>query len=183
MVKLYVSVLLLLLYALQGFAFGLTNGSLPVLLARKTTFVRLGQLSLASWPYALKALLAPLVDSIWSARVGRRKSWVLPCTLLSGCVAAALAMSIERLLREGSIGLISAGFFVAICCLAAQDVAVDAWAIELLPRSQIAFASVLQTLGMSGVVPAIRTCCPWDSPLTVGSRLAARQWATSWAIR
>ena len=160
-----ISLLLFSLYALQGLAFGLINGSLPVLLARQTSYTRLGQLSIANWPYALKALFAPLVDAFWSARVGRRKSWVLSCTLLSAAVFATLASSIDGLLLHGQIGQLTTGCFLAILCLAAQDVAVDAWAIELLPRRQLAFASVLQTLGMSagnsatvGIEPT--TCYP-----------------------
>ena len=73
-------------FALQGIAFGLTNGGLPVLLARQTSYSQLSQLSFASCPYAFMVLFAPLVDAFGSGRVGRRKSWVLPCTMLSGAV-------------------------------------------------------------------------------------------------
>ena len=144
-----VSALLLCLYLLQGLTFGLVNGSLPVLLARRVTYSKLGLLSLASWPYVLKGLFAPLVDVYWSRTLGLRKSWVLPCTLLSGAVLAAMSTTIELLVELGRVPTIAGAFFVAISCLAAQDVAVDAWAIELLPHRQLAFASVFKTLGMS----------------------------------
>ena len=146
---LWVSSVLLSLYALQGLVFGLANGSLPVLLARSVSFTQLGTLALASWPFALKGLFAPLVDAYWSRRFGRRKSWVLPCTLLSAVALLSISVSVESHVASGRVELLSAQLFVCIACLAAQDVAVDAWALELLPRRHVAFASAFQTIGMS----------------------------------
>ena len=79
--------LLFLLYSLQGAVFGFVGGALPVLVSG-ATFSSLGVLSVTLWPFALKALLAPLVDSLWLHRLGRRKSWVVPCTLASGLLLA-----------------------------------------------------------------------------------------------
>ena len=113
---------LLSLYALQGLVFGLTNGSLPVLLAKLASFTQLSALALASWPFALKGLFAPFVDSYWSRRVGQRKSWVLPCTLLSAACLCSLAANIDDLVAAGRVEFLSAQLFICISCLAAQDV-------------------------------------------------------------
>ena len=40
--------------------------------------------SLASWPFSLKVLWAPLVDSLYFKSVGQRKSWLLPLQTLVG---------------------------------------------------------------------------------------------------
>jgi len=34
--------------------------------------------SFALWPYSMKLLWAPLVDSLYVRRLGRRKSWLIP---------------------------------------------------------------------------------------------------------
>jgi PAT family acetyl-CoA transporter-like MFS transporter 1 len=67
--------LLLFLYFLQGLPLGLT-GSLPYMLSsRKASYADQGTFSFAFWPFSIKLLWAPLVDSIFVKSFGRRKSW------------------------------------------------------------------------------------------------------------
>jgi PAT family acetyl-CoA transporter-like MFS transporter 1 len=40
--------------------------------------------SFAGWPFSLKLLWAPLVDSIFVKKFGRRKSWLVPVQYLIG---------------------------------------------------------------------------------------------------
>ncbi|CAM9841399.1 unnamed protein product, partial [Hapterophycus canaliculatus] len=40
--------------------------------------------SLVSFPFSLKLLWAPLVDSLYFPSFGRRKSWLVPAQLLCG---------------------------------------------------------------------------------------------------
>mmetsp|Transcript_39460 Transcript_39460/g.79110 ORF Transcript_39460/g.79110 Transcript_39460/m.79110 type:complete len:122 (-) Transcript_39460:15-380(-) len=55
--------LLLLLYTLQGVPMGLAS-SIPLLLQEKgATYGQQGLFSLVSWPFSLKILWAPIVDS------------------------------------------------------------------------------------------------------------------------
>lgn len=76
--------LLLVLYTLQGIPMGLA-GSLPVILKeRGIGFADLALLSLASLPFSLKLLWAPLVDSVFIKSIGRRKSWLIPVQFLTG---------------------------------------------------------------------------------------------------
>jgi hypothetical protein len=76
--------LLLLLYFLQGIPLGLT-GSLPfILTTRKVSYADQGTFSFAFWPFSLKLLWAPIVDSIFFKRFGRRKSWLIPIQYLIG---------------------------------------------------------------------------------------------------
>ena len=91
--------LLLLLYALQGLVFGFIGGALPVLL-HDASLASLSGLSLTLWPFALKALLAPLVDVLWTPLLGRRKTWVVPCTALGGLLLALLAPVLGEWIEE-----------------------------------------------------------------------------------
>ena len=87
--------LLVLLYFLQGVPLGLATGSVPFLLKRHMSYAEIGVFSLASYPYSLKLLWSPIVDALWSPKVGRRKSWILPIQLLSGLGMLYLGSHVE----------------------------------------------------------------------------------------
>ena len=53
----------------------------PFLLQAKASYTAIGIFSLASYPYSLKLLWSPVVDSIYSLAFGRRKSWVVSGTI------------------------------------------------------------------------------------------------------
>lgn len=42
------------------------------------------EFSFVTWPFSLKLLWAPLVDAIFSTRMGRRKTWLIPTQYLIG---------------------------------------------------------------------------------------------------
>ena len=135
--------LLTALYAVQGVPFALIIGTLPTLFATSVSDARIGVLSLGAWPFALKALFAPLVDSYFS-----RKAWVIPCTLASGALWLWLGHTIEALVLSRDTTSLAAALFAVVLLLAAQDVAVDIWALELLPARSRPYAPVCQTVGM-----------------------------------
>lgn len=63
---------------------GLALGSVPFLLREHLSYAQLGFISLSSYPYSLKLFWSPIVDSLFSARLGRRKSWIVPMQLVIG---------------------------------------------------------------------------------------------------
>ena len=143
-------VLLVFLYALQGVPLGLTFGSIPFLLQSSTSsYTSLGLFSLASWPYSVKLLWSPLVDTFYSETVGRRKSWIVPTQTLIGLLLIALSFSIESLIAEARIARLAGLFTVLITAVATQDIAVDGWALELLPRHLLSYASTCQSIGQN----------------------------------
>jgi PAT family acetyl-CoA transporter-like MFS transporter 1 len=44
----------------------------------RVSYTQIGIFSLASYPYSFKLLWSPIVDSLYWARLGRRKSWIVP---------------------------------------------------------------------------------------------------------
>ena len=84
--------LLALLYFVQGLPFGFQSTALPVYLrAEGISLESIGFASALALPWMLKALWAPLVDSRFSARLGRRRSWILPMQAgLMCCIAASM---------------------------------------------------------------------------------------------
>lgn len=64
--------LLLFLYVLQGIPLGLA-GSVPLILqSRNASYTDQAFFSFVFWPFSLKLLWAPLVDSLYVRRFGRR---------------------------------------------------------------------------------------------------------------
>lgn len=142
--------LLIALYTAQGLPMGLAFGSIPFLLKEGgSTYGDLAKFSLASLPYTLKLLIAPVVDSFYNHRFGRRKSWIVPVQLAIGSVTLALASHIHSWVIRGDIGRLLPTFFALIGLTATQDIAVDGWSLTMLRRENVEYASTCQSLGLS----------------------------------
>ncbi|TDZ34194.1 putative membrane protein [Colletotrichum spinosum] len=147
--------LLVLLYFLQGVPMGLAGGSVPFLMKDHMSYSEIGIFSLASYPYSLKLLWSPIVDAVWSPKVGRRKSWILPIQLLSGFGMLWLGSTVENMMATtGKTGgptvwnFTGWWFFLVLMC-ATQDIAVDGWALTLLTPGNVSYASTAQTVGLT----------------------------------
>jgi len=119
--------LLVLLYFLQGVPMGLAMGSVPFLLKKKLSYGEIGVFTLASYPYSMKLLWSPIVDAIWSPKMGRRKSWIVPVQAVSAIMLLWLGGQAENLMKEASTRLyfFTWVFFCLVMLCATQDVAVD----------------------------------------------------------
>ena len=148
--------LLVLLYFLQGVPMGLAGGSVPFLLKKDhLSYAQIGIFSLASYPYSLKLLWSPIVDAVWSTRVGRRKSWILPIQLCSGLGMIYLGGRAAGMMKAASatdgsgIWTFTFWWFFLVFLCATQDIAVDGWALTLLSPPNLSYASTAQTVGLT----------------------------------
>lgn len=123
--------LLVLLYFLQGIPMGLATGSVPFLLKSHLSYGQIGVFSLASYPYSLKLLWSPIVDAVWSPKLGRRKSWILPMQTCSGLGMIYLGGRIKDMMvtagaSDGSgVWAFTGWWFFLVFLCATQDIAVD----------------------------------------------------------
>ena len=147
--------LLVLLYFLQGIPMGLAGGSVPFLLKSHLSYGQIGVYSLASYPYSLKLLWSPIVDAVWSQKVGRRKSWILPIQAISGLGMLWLGSGAQEMMEKagenngaGVWGFTGWWFALVFMC-ATQDIAVDGWALTLLSPANLSYASTAQTVGLT----------------------------------
>lgn len=147
--------LLVLLYFLQGIPMGLATGSVPFLLKNHMSYSEIGIFSLASYPYSLKLFWSPFVDAVWSPKIGRRKTWIVPIQFCSGFGMLYLGSHVEGMLATaGKPGGMTAfsfmlwWFFLVLMC-ATQDIAVDGWALTLLTPGNVSYASTAQTVGLT----------------------------------
>lgn len=145
--------LLTYLYFLQGIPLGL-SASMPFLLsARGVSYSDQGTFSFAIWPFSLKILWAPLVDSLYVKRFGRRKTWLVPIQFLMALFLFTCAERIQTLIDSGStnadIIFLTFVFGSFVTLAATQDIAVDAWAITMLSRKNISWQATCNLTGQS----------------------------------
>lgn len=175
--------LLVFLYVLQGIPLGL-SGSIPLILQqRKASYAQQAVFSFVTWPFSIKLLWAPIVDSVFSSRFGRRKSWLVPVQYLLGFFMMLLSYHINGILgdeplvnttthmnqsmninqssnyseipisdgiwRGPDIYLLTLIFGAFNFLAATQDIAVDGWALTMLQRKNVGYASTCNTVGQT----------------------------------
>lgn len=174
--------LLVVLYLLQGVPLGLTFGSLPFLLNSKLSYSDLALFSLSSYPYSLKLLWSPFVDTVFWKSFGRRKSWIIPMQTLIGLALLYLGSHIDSILQlpgstqpldeiatapmmEIPVMYLTVYFLVLVFLCATQDIAVDGWALTLLRKENLEYASTAQTVGLnSGYFLSFTVFLAFNSP-------------------
>lgn len=146
--------LLLFLYVLQGIPLGLA-GSIPLIMQSKSvSYKDQAFFSFVFWPFSLKLLWAPLVDALYLSRFGRRKSWLVPTQYLLGLFMLFLSQKVDSLLQsdEGhgpDVLTLTAVFFMLAFLAATQDIAVDGWALTMLSRENVGYASTCNSVGQT----------------------------------
>lgn len=138
-------------------------------MAKETSFTKLGLFSMATYPYSLKILWSPIVDSVFNKRIGRRRSWIIPVQTINGLLLCYLGYCIrngiifrgvDAAFHSASVDAASdihkidvaslAKYFGALVFLCAtQDIAVDGWALTILSKNSVSFASTAQTFGLN----------------------------------
>jgi MFS transporter, PAT family, beta-lactamase induction signal transducer AmpG len=122
-----------LLYFAEGFPYGIIEQTLPVYFRiHGLSLEHMGLLVLVSLPYALKFIWAPAVDFL-----GTRRRWI--CSVqFAMAVALCLVASFDP--SEPSLFLWACVGALAVFS-ATQDIAVDAYTIELLDASEMGIAN------------------------------------------
>lgn len=138
------------LHMAQYFPQGFTQTGLPAIFRQQGLPLNRFWLisSLPLWPRWIKFLVAMVVDNFGSERFGYRRSWILPCTLISAVLYLSLAF-VQPMLS--TVGLIAAILLVKSLFMTAQDVAVDAYCSESFTETERpSGASILAFLASLG---------------------------------
>jgi MFS transporter, PAT family, beta-lactamase induction signal transducer AmpG len=123
-----------MLYFAEGFPYGIIEQAFPVYFRRVhgLSIEHMGLLALLSLPYALKFIWAPAVDFL-----GVRRQWICSAQF---AMAAALGLVVSFDPSAPNVFLWVCVGSLAICS-ATQDIAVDAYTIELLKVSEMGIAN------------------------------------------
>jgi len=146
---------LLFLYILQGIPLGLAAAIPLILTNRNVSYKQQAEFSFAFWPFSVKLLWAPIVDSCFVSSFGRRKTWLVPVQYLIGITMMVLSFNVDFYLGDGSesstpnITMLTAMFFFLNFLAATQDIAVDGWALTMLQRHNVGYASTCNSVGQT----------------------------------
>ncbi len=135
--------LLTTLYFSQGLPFGFFAQALPVILRDEgVSLSKIGLSSMLALPWALKFLWAPWVDSTFSKRFGRRRTWIIPLQI--ACAAVLLLISFVGF---SNITLLLVASLLINLLSATQDIATDGLALDMLAKSERGVANGIQVAG------------------------------------
>ncbi|KAF5277548.1 hypothetical protein FQA39_LY18460 [Lamprigera yunnana] len=144
--------LLFFLYTLQGIPLGLSAAIPMILQNRGVSYKQQAEFSFVNWPFSVKLLWAPVVDCLFSSRVGRRKSWLIPTQYLIGFFMLLLSSHVHQWLGdegELNIEVLTLLFFSLNFLAATQDIAVDGWALTMLKKCNVGHASTCNSVGQT----------------------------------
>lgn len=146
-------IILFFLYLLQGIPLGL-SAAIPMLLQnRNVSYRQQAEFSLVNWPFSLKLLWAPIVDSVYLRQFGRRKTWLVPIQYLMGLFMLFLSGHVDKWLGTDeenlNIGFLTCIFFSLNVLAATQDIVVDGWALTMLKRCNVGYASTCNSVGQT----------------------------------
>ncbi len=153
-------VMLGMLHMAQYFPAAFTGIALPFLFRKEGLPLEMfWLLALPAIPRWLKWLIALVVDNYGSARIGQRKSWIIPCTAIGAAAYAMLAWIPPTVSAVYVIvGILLAKSFI----MAAQDIAVDGYAAESMTDNEratgtsiIGFLGTLANVSGKGVVTLV----------------------------
>jgi MFS transporter, PAT family, beta-lactamase induction signal transducer AmpG len=118
-----------ILYFAEGFPFGLLFDAFPVYFrSLNVSLTDIGLIWLAGLPWTLKFFWAPAVD-LW----GKRRTWIVVCQTL-----LAIDLLLIVLLQPTQTGPLLWVLLIALATFAAtQDIAIDAYTIELLNDDEV----------------------------------------------
>jgi PAT family beta-lactamase induction signal transducer AmpG len=138
----------MLIILVMGFASGLplalTGSVLQAWMKTENIDIStIGLFSLVALPYSLKFIWSPLMDRYIPPMLGRRRGWILISQIGLLITIAALGFCDPKLTPEYVA-------FFAVCVAffsASQDIAIDAYRIEVLEESELGAGASLNIMG------------------------------------
>jgi len=134
------------LYFSQGIPMGMAMEAFPVIMRQNGVPLELlAFVPLAGLPWILKIFWAPMVDNCWSAKLGRRRSWLL--TMQTLLLIAMVLLAFVPATSANAVLMIVI-MSVGMLASATQDTATDGLAAERLRAGALSRANALQIGGM-----------------------------------
>jgi len=122
-----------------------------ILQNKNISYKQQAMFSFVYWPFSLKLFWAPIVDAAFYQKFGRRKTWLVPTQYLIGVFMLFLSMNIESILESEvpNVFLLTVIFFSLNFFAATQDIAVDGWALTMLQKRNVGYASTCNSVGQT----------------------------------
>jgi len=147
--------LLIYHYFLQGITIGLIEMYFPIKLKENHfTFSEIGIYMLCKYPFSLKLLWAPIVDTYYFKFLGLRKTWIIGSQTLCGFILLILVYYYEILIQERNIFILSCIAISSIFAIATQDIALDALALKIIDK-QVTFHNITNKFNFNPIYSAL----------------------------
>lgn len=145
------------LYVTEGIPLGFTGTAMAVHLS-KSGLSDLEVGIFTGWlyiPWAFKWVMGPIVDLVYSKRLGHRRTWIL-CTqiMMIGTLLSCIPISIT----SENVQLLTMIIFIHNLFCATQDVAIDALACNVLKPQERGLANGLMFAGQTLGIPLGGAC-------------------------
>ena len=131
--------LLTILYGIQGMIIGIVYETIPLILKSKISYTQIGVYMLSTYPFSLKILWSPLVDTYYFKSIGKRRTWIIisqfSCCLLLLFLYSHIDYYLENIVEN--LVPLSIFSFLLTFSICSQDIAVDGWALTLLGEKVI----------------------------------------------
>lgn len=120
-------IILTILYIQQGLLIGFIFSLVIILTERGVPFQKVSLLIFSASPFSLKFIWSPFMDYYYHAGIGKRKTYIFPCLLLSILGYTYLFFRFDAIIEREEYFKFSLIFFVIILGTVTQDTAVDGW--------------------------------------------------------
>lgn len=94
-----------------------------------------------AWPFSIKFLFAPIIDTYYSDSFGKRQTYIVPAQIFLSAVFISCSFFYEDWMNEVDLTSIVCAGMTCMILIVIQDIAVDGWSIEILPENNRAYAS------------------------------------------
>lgn len=126
----------------SGMPLGLVLIAVPAWLADLGFDIRtIGLVTAAQAPYAFKFAWSPLMDRWHPPVLGRKRGWIVLAQVLLAALTLGLALQASAPVLAAVVALSLALAFVS----ASQDIAIDAYAVDVLEKDEMALAAGART--------------------------------------
>ena len=145
------------LYMTEGIPLGFTSTTMAVQMKRAGIGEKAIGIFVASLylPWAWKWLMGPIVDLVYSNRLGARRGWILGTQIMM-VLTLLICMPIE--LSSDNLKLITLLILIHNLFCATQDVAIDALACNVLSEKERGLANGVMFAGQTLGVPLGGAC-------------------------
>ena len=99
--------------------------------------------------FCIKILWAPILDSMYIERFGKRKTYLVPLHYLLCAIYIYYSDYIDDEIYKTEIWHISVFALVSVFVASVIDVAIDGWAFTLFEEQNRVYCGVIQSLGES----------------------------------
>eukprot|EP01017_Pseudomicrothorax_dubius_P047376 TRINITY_DN8508_c0_g1_i2.p1 TRINITY_DN8508_c0_g1~~TRINITY_DN8508_c0_g1_i2.p1 ORF type:complete len:315 (-),score=41.09 TRINITY_DN8508_c0_g1_i2:36-980(-) len=126
-----------------------TSGLEPLLVNAGAHYKDAAILSFVAYPRILSCLISPIIDSLYSDRFGKRKSYIIPSFIVMSIVLITESFFIESHITDLAINNVVIAGCITTGAYIVMNVAISGWRLTLLPSRYYSYGVAVSLFGNS----------------------------------